>query len=170
MKIMTGIGVTLFISLFFAVGFGVLGYAINSLWASKAAGTWPTTEGRILRCEIKESRDSDGSTYETQVEYGYTVAGSHYKGTRIAFGYAGSSGRRAHQEIADRLIDAKTVLVRYDPSDASRAVLSYGINRSTIFMFVFGVTWLLFISGLTALTVLMARSDAGVLGTLVTTR
>ena len=171
MKVMPTIGFTLFISVFFAVGFGILGYALYTLRASKVAGTWPTTQGKVLRCEIKEGSDSDGGrTYETKVEYSYTVAGSNYKGTRIAFGYSGSSGRKAHQEIADRLTGVKTVTVRYDPGDASKAVLSYGINRSTVVMLIFGATWTLFVTGFTVLWIMMSRSDTGVLSTLVTTR
>ena len=170
MKVMPSIGFILFISLFFAVGFGILGYAIYTIRASKVAGTWPTTEGKIIRCEIKESSDSDGTTYETKVEYGYTVAGTNYKGERIAFGYGGSSGRQAHQETADRLIGAKTVVVRYDPADSSRAVLSYGVNRSTLVMLVFGATWTLFVTGFTALWIMMSQSDSGILSTLATTR
>ena len=170
MKIMPTIGFALFISLFYAVGFGVLGYGIRSLILSNTAKTWPTTEGDVESCTITESSDSDGTTYKVDVQYSYTVAGTRYAGDRIAFGYAGSSGRTAHQEIADRLSGAKTVHVRYDPANPSRAVLSFGLNRSTIFMLVFGATWLLFVTGFTALWMTSSLSDTGILNTLVTTR
>jgi hypothetical protein len=75
-----------------------------------------------------------------------------------------------HQEIADRLAAAKTVLVRYDPANPSRAVLSYGPNLSTIILLVFGTTWLLFTTGFAALWLTSSLSDTGILNTLVTTR
>jgi hypothetical protein len=168
---MPTIGFTLFISLFFVVGFGVLGHGIRSLLMSNQARTWPTTEGSIESCKITESSDSEGgSTYRAEVTYSYTVRGRNHLGDRIAFGYSGSSGRTAHQEIADRLSSAKTVRVRYDPADPSRAVLSYGLNRSTIFLLVFGSTWLLFVTGFTVLWMTSSLSDTGILNTLVTTR
>ncbi len=167
---MSTLGFTLFISLFFVVGFGILGCGIRSLILSNTAKTWPTAEGRVETCKVTEASDSDGTTYKVDVQYSYTVAGTRHTGDRIAFGYSGSSGRTAHQEIADRLSGAKTVLVRYDPALPSRAVLSYGLNRSTIFLLVFGATWLLFVTGFTALWMTSSLSDTGILSTLVTTR
>ncbi|MFO1423550.1 MAG: DUF3592 domain-containing protein [Candidatus Competibacteraceae bacterium] len=169
MKIMSTIGFTLFISIFFVVGFGILGYGIYSLHASKQAKNWPTAEGKITTCELKESSDSDGTTYRAVVRYSYAVAGRSYEGNRVAFGYSGSSSRTAHQEIVDRLSSAKTVRVRYDPADVTRSVLSYGLNRSTIFLLVFGATWLLSVTGFTVLWSVESLSDTGILSTLVTT-
>ncbi len=169
MKVMSTIGFTLFIALFFAVGFAILGYGIRSLILSNTAKTWPTAEGHVETCKVTESSDSDGTTYQVEVQYNYEVAGIRYTGNRIAFGYVGSSGRAAHQEIADRLSAAKTVRVRYDPANPWQAVLSYGLNRSTIFFLVFGATWLLFVIGFTALFITSSLSDTGILTTLVTT-
>lgn len=163
-------GLILFFSVFFAIGFLILGIGLYSLRMSYLAKHWPTTEGKITVCEVKESKDSDSTTFEAIVKYGYVVAGRSYEGDRIAFGYSGSSLRSAHQEIADRLTGVKTVLVRYDPKDASRSVLTYGINRSTIILLVFGATWVLFVTGLTLLCSTITQSDYGILRTLVTTK
>lgn len=170
MKTMPSVGFALFISVFFAVGFGVLGYGIRSLLMSNRARTWPTTQGTVESCEMEESSDSDGSTWEAKVKYSYSVGGARYEGERIAFGYSASSGRDAHQEIFDKLSGAESVLVRYDPVDPSDAVLSYGLNRGTVFLLVFGATWLLFVTGFTVLFATSSMSDAGILNTLVTTR
>ncbi len=167
---MSTAGFTLFISVFFAAGFGMLGYGLYSLRASTLAKNWPTVEGRVLSCGLTESSGSDSTSYRVQVTYSYTVDDRSFQGDRIAFGYGGSSGRAAHQEIADRLSSAKTVLVRYDPADAARSVLSYGLNRSTLFILIFGVTWLAFVTGFAVLFFLGAHSDDGILSTLVTTR
>ena len=76
MKVMPTIGFTLFISLFFVVGFGILGYGIRSLVLSNKAKTWPTTKGHIETCMVTESSDSEGGpTYKVDVRYNYMVAG-----------------------------------------------------------------------------------------------
>jgi hypothetical protein len=61
-------------------------------------------------------------------------------------------------------------LVRYDPKDVSRSVLTYGLNRSTIILLVFGITWTVFVAGLTLLCSTITQSDYGILSTLVTTK
>jgi hypothetical protein len=157
------------LTLLFATGIGVLGYSLHVLRAARAAGSWPTTPGKILRCEVVESRGTKGGLkYETKVEYSYTVAGASYTGTRLAYGYEAGSGREAHQEIADRLTGAKGVVVRYDPADAASAVLSYGLNRSTVIRFVLGVAFTVFITGIIVVWYLGSQRDTGLLRTLVT--
>jgi hypothetical protein len=164
---MSAIGLTLLLSIFFAVGFGMIGHATVTMRASKIAGSWPTTEGSLTRSFVNEIYGSDITTYEARVEYSYSVDGVRYSGDRIAFGYTPSSERKVHQEIADRVIGAKKIVVRYDPGDASRAVLAYGINQSSILMLIFGATWTLFIAGITILLIVMRQSDHGILSTLV---
>lgn len=167
---MPGIGFALFISLFFAVGFGVIASGIYNLRASRIAKRWPTTEGKITHCQIKKSSDSESTTYRAEVRYSYAVGGAEYKGDRVAFGYSGDGGRQAHQQIVDRLSRANTVLVRYDPANPSQSVLSCGVNRSTILLLVFGTTWLLFVTGFTIVWCMSKGSDNGILNTLIVTR
>src|SRR5262245_15776010 len=88
-----------FIGLFYLVGFGLLGYGVWSALRSTQVARWPTTPGTLTKVKLKENSDSDGSTYEVQVEYAYTVAGDAYNGSRLAFGYTASGGRQAHEEI-----------------------------------------------------------------------
>ena len=160
----------IFFSVFFGIKFLKQDHGLYSLRMSYLAKHWPTTRGRITHCEVKESKDSKTTAYEAVVKYSYKVAGVAYEGDRIAYGYSASCLRSAHQEIADRLTGVKTVLVRYDPKDVSRSVLTYGLNRSTILMLVFGGTWTVFVAGLTLLCSTLMQSDYGILHTLVTTR
>src|SRR5262249_1886620 len=107
----------------------------------------------------KENSDSDGTTYEVQVEYVYTVGGTEYRGSRLAFGYSGSSGREGHAEIHDKLKAAKSVDVRYDPEDPASSTLSFGIHRSIQFTLTFAITWLAVMVGFTVIWWLASRSD-----------
>jgi hypothetical protein len=55
--------------------------------------------------------------------------------------------------------DAKTVAVRYDPSDPSVSCLSFGLHRSIQITLAFAVTWLLFVTGFTLLYWLFSLRD-----------
>lgn len=156
----------LFLGLFFAIGFGIFGYGLYSWYSSEAVKAWPTTTGKIIACKLVESGDSDGTTYQAKVTYSYAVAGTVYQSDRVGFGYTGSSDYAEHRELADRLAAAQLVQVRYDPGNAARAALSYGLNRSTIFLLIFGATWLLFVSGLTALSLVSSFGNAKILSTI----
>jgi hypothetical protein len=148
-----------FISVFYVVGFGLLGYGLWSARRSTQAAAWPTAPATITSLEVRENADSDGSTYEVQVQYTYTVDGVAYDGSRLAFGYARSSGREAHDEIFRRLKEARAVSARYDPADPSVSCLSFGLHRSIQLTLAFAVTWLLFVIGFTLLFWLFSRRD-----------
>jgi hypothetical protein len=148
-----------FISIFFLVGFGLVGFGIWSARRSTEAANWPTTPGTLTNVALDTNSSGDGTSYQVQVEYSYMVDGQAYRGYRLAFGYVGSGDRPAHAEIYEKLKAAKTVDVRYDPEDPSTSSLSYGIHRSIQFMLAFGIFWLVFTTGFTLLWLLMSRND-----------
>jgi hypothetical protein len=78
------------------------------------------------------------------------VDGTEYHGSRLAYGY---------QEIHDKLKGAKSIEVRYNPTNPASSTLSYGMHRSIKFMFVFAFTWLAFMFGFTWLLWLAFQSD-----------
>lgn len=150
---------TVFISVFYTIGFSLLGYAVWNAWRSTLAATWPTTSGTIKQLSVDEHSHADGTIYKVNVQYTYTVGGVAYEGSRLAYGYGGSSGREAHEEIHRKLKDAQAVAVRYDPSNPSASCLSYGLHRSIQMTLAFAVTWLVFVFGFTLLWWLFSHSD-----------
>ncbi len=146
-----GMGFIIFISIFFLVGLGLLGYGLYSFYRGRQALSWPTAEGQLLECRLQENPDSDGTTWEVKVRYSYSVAGREFEGKRVAFGYSGSSTHEEHQGIYDKLHQASRVLVRYESGNPSNSVLAAGFNRSTFVLLVFAATWLLFTTGFTVL-------------------
>jgi hypothetical protein len=140
---------TLFFGLFLAVGVGILGFGLHSLYMSNQAEHWPTTPGTVVSSDISSSTDSDGdTTYRTDIAYTYNVMGRDYTGKNIAFGYAGSSSHRFHSDIHDALPENSQVAVRYDPGKPERAVLSFGVNQSIKFLMIFGAVWTIFTLGM----------------------
>jgi hypothetical protein len=132
----------LFISIFYAAGFGMLWHGINSAKQSVEASNWTSVTGTITNLSLRENSDSDGTTYGVEVEYRYSVMGRTYTSSRLAFGYASSSGRQAHQDIFNKLEQASSVKIRYNPQNPAASTLSFGIHRSVKLILAFAITWL----------------------------
>ena len=151
---------TLFFGVFVAIGVTLLVWGGRSFYYSHQAAHWPTTPGVITASDFKANSDSDGTTYNTKVEYTYNPDGYERTGETIAFGYTGSSGRQFHHEIYEALPVGAQVAVRYDPSNPERTALTHGVNKSIIFVLIFGAVWTFFTVGLAAMFA-MSESGAG---------
>lgn len=148
-----------FVSIFYLIGFGVLGYGLWTARRSTQVANWPTTQGNLTNISLAEKSDSDSTIYEVQVEYTYTVDGQAYHGSRLAFGYAASNNHQAQTEIYEKLKAAKSVDVRYDPDNPSSSALSYGIHGSIQFILVFAIIWLAFAILFTLIWIPSSGSD-----------
>lgn len=151
---------SLFISIFFLVGFGLLGWGLYSLYKAKAAEGWAETRGLMKSCELIEDSSGDGTTWSVKVAYDYTVDGRSFSGNRVAFGYAGSSTRAEHEAINAKLSNASVVRVRYNPLRPEEAVLGTGVNRSNLVILIFAIVWLSFTTGFTVLWTMATGSDS----------
>lgn len=159
---------TVFFGLFIAVGVAVLGYGFYSLNMARAAGSWPTAEGRITSSEFESDTDSEGTTtYRAKVSYEYNALGRALTGERIAFGYSGSSSEKFHRDIYNALPVNTVVAVRYDPADPSRAALSFGVNQSIKFLILFGAVWTMFTLGIIAMFWLTGQGASTLLQNMV---
>jgi len=145
------IGLTLFLGLFLAVGLGLLFFGSRSLHLAKQAESWPTAQGEVTARDFKINSDDDGTTYRAEIKYSYSVLGQNYDGDHIAFGYSGSSARQFHRDLLDALPVGASIAVRYDPESPERAVLSHGMNKSILFLLIFGCTWTVFTLGIASL-------------------
>lgn len=162
-----GVLVWVFFVLFFAIGAGILCYALFALSKSRQVENWPTTWGTLLERDLVENSDSDGTTYRKTVRYRYQVAGVTYDAERIAFGYGGSSGYEMHSALYERLQSGESVRVHYNPDDHSEAALAGGLNKSTVFLLVFGGIWTVFTLGIFLLMRLVGSADSGMLERLI---
>jgi hypothetical protein len=156
-------GFTLFISIFFLVGLGLLGGGLYSFYRGRQAASWPEVEGKLLECRVKEDSGGESTTWQVKVRYSYSVAGQEFEGKRVAFGYNGSSTYEEHQGIYDKLQQSSRVMVRYDPRNPDSSVLAAGFNRSTFMLLAFAVTWLLFTTGFTVLWTSALGKDTRIL-------
>lgn len=157
----------IFFGVFFLIGFLTLGKGLWEAYRSSRASRWPTVSGNIAELELEDDSTGESTTYEVKVRYTYAVDGAEYEGTRLAFGYLGSSERPGHDEIYQRLKNATTVEVRYNPTDPAVSCLSFGLHRSIVFLLLFAAVWLAFITGFVALWWVASGSDDVLLRNLI---
>jgi Protein of unknown function (DUF3592) len=160
------VGFAIFISLFYLAGFTMLGYGLWGALRSTQAAAWPLAEAAITNLDIHEGSNDGSSAFEAKVLYTFRVNGVLHQGSRLAFGYGASSGREAHDEIYQRLKNAKAVSARYNPVDPSVSCLSFGLHRSIQLKLAFAITWLLFVIGFSLLLWLFEGKDSVLLNNL----
>lgn len=151
---MGSVPIIIFLCIFFAIGFGITGRALFLIWKAKKAEAWPATRATLHSCALEEIQGGEGIEYRVTVDYSYRVGGKPYRGERLAFGYEKSGDRKKHEKIIEKLNKALVVAVRANPANPSEAVLAYGTDRAAFTMLVGGITWLLFVTGFTALVVM----------------
>jgi hypothetical protein len=94
---------------------------------AKAAQSWPSMPGTVVRSEVvrHESTDEDGSSsvsYEPVVHYEYAVMGQPFTGKRIAFGANNFDHKKAAEIVARYPVGARAN-VFYNPDKPQDAVL-----------------------------------------------
>lgn len=151
-------GVVLAALVFGSIGVMLLWSGIDGMAKATRADAWPSVPATLNSVELKESMDSDGSTFEVVVDYVYRVGGRTYGGDTLSFGYSGSSGQEAHAQIYRKLQNARTVRVRYNPDRPEQSTIAHGLNRAHMIHMGFALTWTLFTIGFFG-TVLAFGSD-----------
>lgn len=129
--------------IFFALGVWALATGTYKAVEGMKAYAWPKAYGRVITAKVKEMRTSQNIRIARlcfYVDYLYQVNGEILEGNRVNVGWHcfGSEGRI--QELFRKYTPGKEVMVRYNPSDPSRAVLEPGIDWSIFFLWGVGVT------------------------------
>jgi hypothetical protein len=147
------------IGLFSIIGVLILGYGLQRAFKSRQAADWPVSPGTMTLLELEEDSDPDGTTWRVKTEYTYEVDGQVHSGKRLAFGYAGSSEKIAHEQIYERLKQSSGFDVRYSPQDSAVSTLSFGVHKSIMLFIGFGLFWLTFCGGMALMVWVMSGSD-----------
>lgn len=120
---------TLFLSLFIAVGAGVM-YALvlRPIYLTNQARHWPVVPASVLESRIIESDSDDGTSYSPFVLYSYTFESSEYQSNRYTFfeHSQGSSYQRASQ-IVEALAPGSQLLCRVNPQNPYQSVIDTSI-------------------------------------------
>jgi hypothetical protein len=128
------------------------------IWRVWQTQHWPTTQGVITRAEIVNvyrprvsSRFYSGNTRSYQLGYEYRVGGHVFESQQIHL--VEPESRRIPSEDAQRYPQGATVIVHYDPSDVTQAVLETNILWTTVVGSITGL-----VMGMVAARILRRRS------------
>lgn len=121
-----------------AIGFGLVFVAAGMLLVYsalsmrrmvKAAQSWPSVSGRIVKSQLGATAASgSGSSWVAVVEYSYEVDGTPYQNDALALGGATGTLKSRAQACVERYAQGSNVTVYYAPDDPKRACLE---RRST---------------------------------------
>jgi hypothetical protein len=105
-----------------------------------ASSSWSTTEGRIVRSKLEESRKDGKVHYSADIGYEYDLDGRTLTGTRvwIGDGYSSSPGNEFRAAV-DRYPAGRQVKVHYDPADPAESVLEPGPTWSSSLAYLIGL-------------------------------
>ena len=131
--------------MFTLMGIAALSIGILNIVKGSASSDWPTTRGEVLTSEVQsrlETSDSSSGSgsrrrrkttttrvYWAEMKYSYVVEGVSFEEDRVDYGMESRSQKRTRaDEIVALYPVGEEVLVYYDPSDPSEAVLEPGVG------------------------------------------
>jgi hypothetical protein len=146
--------------MFTLMGIGLFSVGILNIVKGSASNDWPTTRGEVLTSEVQsrlETSDSSSGSgsrrrrktttttvYWAEMKYSYVVEGVSFEGARVDYGMESRSSKRTRaDEIVALYPVGEEVLVYYDPSDPSEAVLEPGVGADAFLFPLIGVLFTL---------------------------
>lgn len=109
----------------FAIGFcaGVVSFdfiIIRNALRHHRAQSFEPADAKVLKCEMTENSDGEGTTYSVDFEYVYRVAGQEFHGTRVR--YYALWDRTWVKDFVDRYPAGSRITIYHDPTDPQEAV------------------------------------------------
>lgn len=137
--------------IFVIIGASVTYFGVRNLCRASESAEWPTAPGQIIKSSVESHRSTSGSgsnsrsstTYHAEILYKYSVDGTQYNGTTVAFGDYGSSDPSHANQIVRKYPEGKSVTIYYMPDDNSQCVLEPGMQGQAWFLPVFGAIFLI---------------------------
>ena len=117
-------GVTLLIA---AVPLGIK--STRRLRLYQRAQEWPKVRATIVKSSVRESTDSDGTSFRPEFSYRYSVAGTEYNSSEHTEGLPFPSTEEAARQMVRGLPVGSNVEVAVSPTDPKCAVLDTGFPK-----------------------------------------
>ena len=123
-------------------GFGFYRYNMG-----RQSADWPTANGRITYSHASPHKTKNGNEYSASVRYTYTVSGKNHTGTRITSSDQYQKTLGGAKNILSSYPAGRDVLVYYNPSNPTSALLETGI-RSNVYIMLGGAVACILFAGL----------------------
>lgn len=88
--------------------------------------TWPSVPGVVVRSELREKTDGDGTSYRAELVCTYSAGGHRYTSARHTEGMSFSQPEQSARTLVAAFPVGKTVEVRVNPEGAADGVLITG--------------------------------------------
>jgi hypothetical protein len=107
-------------------GGGLIHRASRSLSLHKSALSWPRVPGVVVRSELRESTDSDGTSYRANLTCSYSSGGKSYTTSTHTEGMTFTQPEKSARALVSAFPVGKTVQISVNPSDVDTGVLITG--------------------------------------------
>lgn len=88
--------------------------------------TWPSVPGVVVRSELREKADGDGTSYRADLACSYSADGHVYTTTRHTEGMSFSQPEQSARALVAAFPLGRSVEIRIDPADVADGVLITG--------------------------------------------
>lgn len=113
------------------------------------------TQGLVLKCDQVEKSSGDGTSYDVDIEYVYSVADQEFQGTRIR--YYKLWGKSWVSEFVAAHPPQTRITVYYHPADPADAVLIRDLDGGPLWMAMFAVPFNVAMLGILAFFLMAFR-------------
>jgi len=150
---------------FIIAGAILLGFGLLGVIRARASTEWPTARGEIVSASVERHQRSGtgagrsgGTTYHAEVLYDFSIEGTKYSGTRVAFGDYGASDAAHARNIVNRYPKGERVSVHYMPDNPEVCVLEPGTKVQTWLLAGIGLIFFCVGSGMALLLAKISRA------------
>ena len=122
--------------IFVFVGAIIVFFGVRGLIKAQASVDWPSSSGKIVASSVEHHRSTGekGATYHADILYEFSVGGTVFNGTRVAYGDYGSSSPSHARRIVNRYPEKKVVTVYYMPENPEECLLEPGVKLQAWFL------------------------------------
>lgn len=87
---------------------------------------WPSVPGVVVRSELREKTDGDGTSYRAELACTYSAGGHRYITTRHTEGMSFSQPEQSARTLLAAFPVGRSVEIRIDPADLANGLLITG--------------------------------------------
>jgi len=96
------------------------------------AACWGTVPGVVVRSELKEETNGDGTSFRAEIHCSYTVGDTNYTCSRHTEGGTFERPDQSARTLVSTFPVGKPVELKVDPSDPRNALLNTGVPQHMV--------------------------------------